>query len=335
MFNNIKLLEKGFDRIYEIEKKVNYEYEPMYYSKIKGWKRNLFFKELKNDFIKDVTEFGFCPYIPKACDEQQKNKNISKFSKIDNYSKLNYIKSLYRQLNEEIDKEKLNLNLFNSKNKNKNIKRYSMTSMRIRKNKSSLNMETKNKKNFFLKKIANSTINVMGLGVGQKLKKNKNKNAKNNPSLVNICFKKDKSVNKSVNEFIEAESFVYEPEKIFFKRNQNYYRDNSFKEDTTNVPKSNTLINNISKKENIKSLEVTPPKNVNINAINYFKNLKGSFSTRNNNTIDKNILNKNNNYTLKKDKTVNRFLKKVRLSDKKLGDKEFRLLALSRKMKYG
>ena len=46
------------------------------------------------------------------------------------------------------------------------------------------------------------------------------------------------------------------------------------------------------------------PKNVNINAINYFKNLKGSFSTRNNNTIDKNILNKNNNYTLKKDKTV-------------------------------
>ena len=101
MFNNIKLLEKGFDRIYEIEKKVNYEYEPMYYSKIKGWKRNLFFKELKNDFIKDVTEFGFCPYIPKACDEQQKNKNISKFSKIDNYSKLNYIKSLYRKLNQK------------------------------------------------------------------------------------------------------------------------------------------------------------------------------------------------------------------------------------------
>ena len=98
------------------------------------WRRNLFFKELKKDFIKDVTEFGFCPYLPKACEAQQKNKNISKFSKIDNYSKLDYIKSLYKKINQdEVNNKKKeieNLNFFNSTS-NKKVNKYYLTSMRM------------------------------------------------------------------------------------------------------------------------------------------------------------------------------------------------------------
>ena len=66
MLNNIKLLVKAFDKIYEIEKKVNYEFEPIYSRRKKDWKRSLYYDELKNDFFKDVSEFGFCPYLIKT-----------------------------------------------------------------------------------------------------------------------------------------------------------------------------------------------------------------------------------------------------------------------------
>ena len=59
MFNNIKQIDKAFRKVYEIEKKINYEFEPIYDRENKNWKRNLFYKELKKDFVKDVTEFGF------------------------------------------------------------------------------------------------------------------------------------------------------------------------------------------------------------------------------------------------------------------------------------
>ena len=59
MFNNIILIDRAFNKLYEAEKKINYEFEPIYNRENKNWKRNLFFKELKKDFIKDLKEFGF------------------------------------------------------------------------------------------------------------------------------------------------------------------------------------------------------------------------------------------------------------------------------------
>ena len=77
----------------------------------------------------------------------------------------------------------------------------------------------------------------------------KNKNATRNSSMLNICFKKNKSINKSENEFIDAESFIYEPEKMFLRHNQNYNRENdSYEEDTTNLPKRSNLFNKYPKK---------------------------------------------------------------------------------------
>ena len=89
-------------------------------------------------------------------------------------------------------------------------------------------------------------------------------------------------------------------------------------------------------------MEITPRNsNINIKPINYFKNLKGYFSIRNNNNnnIAKNILSKDKNnkyFILNKNKNLNRFLQKMKVHEKKKDNKEgFRLLALSRKMKYG
>lgn len=255
MFNSIKLINRAFDKVYDIEKRVNYEFEPVYFRKNRDWKRNLYFDELKNDFIKDVAEFGFCPYIPKKFNDQQKNINISKFAKIDNYSKLDYLKRLYKEINpQEINREKAISN-FNKSN-NKKINRYSITSMRIRRNKSNIYTDlTKNKKKFFLKKISNLQPKLVGSGDDMKLnlnKNNKNKNIRKNSSMANICYKKDKSVNKSENQYVEAESFVYEPEKVFFKHNQNLRDNNSLEEETTNVPKSNLLINKSQKRKIVK-----------------------------------------------------------------------------------
>ena len=253
MFNNIKLIDQAFDKVYEIEKKVNYEYEPMYNTKNKGWRRNLFFKELKKDFIKDVTEFGFCPYLPKACEAQQKNKNISKFSKIDNYSKLDYIKSLYKKINQdEVNNKKKeieNLNFFNSTS-NKKVNKYYLTSLRMRRNKSSIDVEfLKNKKKLLLRNVHNPRIKLKKNLSNLNDNKTKNKITTRNSSMLNICFKKNKSINKSQNDFVDAESFIYEPEKMFLRHNQNYNRENdSYEEDTTNLPKRSNLFNKYPKK---------------------------------------------------------------------------------------
>ena len=339
MFNNIKLIDKAFDKLNEVEKRINYEYEPIYDQKNEGWKRSLFYPELKRDFVKDVTEFGFCPYIPKAFVDQQKIKNISKFVGVDNFTKLDYLKSLYKKIDSDnINKESIKSNNSNRRGKN----RLSLTSMRINRNKSIKNIHfTNNKKKFFIKKISNTNFKdkLMNIDSNMKLKlRNSNtitqKNYRKNISMVNICYKKDKTVNKKENEFIDAESFIYEPEKIFYK----YYNkaNDSMEEESTHVPKNNTLINNISKKENLKSLvEITPKtNNINLKPINYFK---GTLSARNNiNNIEEKILRKNsNNKLLIQNKELNRFLKKIKINKNNNDIKGFKLLNFSRKMKYG
>ena len=247
MLNNIKQIDKAFRKVYEIEKKINYEFEPIYDRENKNWKRNLFYKELKKDFVKDVTEFGFYPYLPKACEEQQKIKNISKISKIDNFSKLDYLKSLYKQVNpEDIDKENSNLNdSYKTLNKG-----YSM-SMRIKRNKykSILAPEyRKNKKIFLLKQTSNLRIPKIEIKKPGK-KFFEKKNFKKNSSMVNICFKKDKNSSQSENEFIDAESFIYEPKKLIYKYSQHYSREEDSSENDSNLQKTKSILNKYQKKQ--------------------------------------------------------------------------------------
>lgn len=256
MFNNIILIDRAFNKVYEAEKKINYEFEPIYNRENKNWKRNLFFKELQKDFIKDVTEFGFYPYLPKACDEQQKIKNISRFSKIDNFSKLDYIKSLYKKINsDEAEQESSNMN-----NSNKQTYKRNSLTMRVKMNKYKSILDSdhkKNKKIFLLKQVSNPLFQEkMGIKHLKEMnQRNKNfftkKNFKKNSSMTHICFKKDKNLSQSDNEFIDAESFIYEPRKILLKLSQQYSKeDDSFaNESNIRKSKSRSLINKYQKKK--------------------------------------------------------------------------------------
>ena len=344
MFNNIILIDRAFNKVYEAEKKINYEFEPIYNRENKNWKRNLFFKELQKDFIKDVTEFGFYPYLPKACDEQQKIKNISRFSKIDNFSKLDYIKSLYKKINsDEAEQESSNMN-----NSNKQTYKRNSLTMRVKMNKYKSILDSdhkKNKKIFLLKQVSNPLFQEkMGIKHLKEMnQRNKNfftkKNFKKNSSMTHICFKKDKNLSQSDNEFIDAESFIYEPRKILLKLSQQYSKeDDSFaNESNIRKSKSRSLINNISKKENSKNFEQKTPGNFNekIKSINSLKKPKGILTARFTKfNIVENVWNKNNKKNLLNKKTkINPLFKNIKIREWTPLDQEFRLLASSRKIK--
>ena len=344
MFNNIILIDRAFNKLYEAEKKINYEFEPIYNRENKNWKRNLFFKELQKDFIKDVTEFGFYPYLPKACDEQQKIKNISRFSKIDNFSKLDYIKSLYKKINsDEAEQESSNMN-----NSNKQTYKRNSLTMRVKMNKYKSILDSdhkKNKKIFLLKQVSNPLFQEkMGIKHLKEMnQRNKNfftkKNFKKNSSMTHICFKKDKNLSQSDNEFIDAESFIYEPRKILLKLSQQYSKeDDSFaNESNIRKSKSRSLINNISKKENSKNFEQKTPGNFNEKkkSINSLKKPKGTLTARFTKfNIVENVWNKNNKKNLLNKKTkINPLFKNIKIREWTPLDQEFRLLASSRKIK--
>ena len=123
-FNNLKLVNHAFDLIKEEEAKINYYYEPLFLKRNKKWKRHLNFNDLKEDFMNDITNLGFCPYIEKSCAEQMKNKKIMKFSKNKNTNCFNFLKRFHCLLNPNPNKNLNNISvkIENNKNLGKTIK---------------------------------------------------------------------------------------------------------------------------------------------------------------------------------------------------------------------
>ena len=216
MFNSIKILDKAFDYLNNEERKLNYEYDPRSEKKDESWKRHLFFFELKKDFIKDIQEFGFCPYIEKPYDEQRKDKNIMKFIKKGNISRTDYIKNLYKKITN-------NSNNNNNNNKLLIAKRTKYT-LSPKKNNSMKDLNyklgnTKNKnKNAFLLEIYNK-INYKNQTNNIKFKKLLN-NSKSN--VDNTEFLNHKKNNKN-DDSHDENSFIYEPETGNQRYNDNYY----------------------------------------------------------------------------------------------------------------
>ena len=215
MFNSIKILDKAFDYLNNEERKLNYEYDPRSEKKDESWKRHLFFFELKKDFIKDIQEFGFCPYIEKPYDEQRKDKNIMKFIKKGNISRTDYIKNLYKKITN------------NSNNNNNNkllIAKRTKYTLSPKKNNSMKDLNyklgnTKNKnKNAFLLEIYNK-INYKNQTNNIKFKKLLNSSKSN---VDNTEFLNHKKNNKN-DDSHDENSFIYEPETGNQRYNDNYY----------------------------------------------------------------------------------------------------------------
>ena len=318
MFNSLKILNKAFDYIKEEEKKLYYEFEPHFDKEDDTWKRHLFFFELKKDFIKDVTEFGFCPYIQKPCEEQRRDKNIMRFKKADNFKRTDYIKNLYRKITS-------NAKCKMESNSPLKVKK----TLILKKTKSMKNIKYNkrlNNKNSFLSNFYNK-INKKRKELN-KLKLNQNMNLNKNIDI------NDNTTNQKINKFDEGqadiESFIYEPEKGHLRYN-NVYRpnresfekynkkDDSISEYATNnkndIPNNNKAIlyntNNGEIKKNGWKLTTS------LEGTKYYRKINGEIP------YNKNIFNNNNNMngfsfleTNKNNKICDNYLKKNSKSNK-------------------
>ena len=242
ILNNLKLVNKAFELLKEEEEKINYYYEPRFYNKNKKWKRHLNYFELKRDFINDIIDYGFCPFIEITCEEQMKNKNILKFYKERNRDYTQHIK----KLNYFIKNKKLFLKKSDDKsNSCQTIKNNNLNN--IKRPKIS---EYKNKTNLFC--LYNS---MNGISINKKKRNlstilnNKKINENEKTKIVKFSrndifdyskMKKEKLLENELNT-----SFSYESEDRY-RINDDYslINNNPKKNDNSNVKKYKKSINN-------------------------------------------------------------------------------------------
>ena len=88
---NLNFIGQEFDRLHKLEDYINYEYEPK--SNKRVGKRNIFFEDIKLDFINEVNTYGFSPFILKNFSDQRDDPNIMRFmTKKFNHGLTNYVK---------------------------------------------------------------------------------------------------------------------------------------------------------------------------------------------------------------------------------------------------
>ena len=96
---NLNFINKEFERLHTLESAIEYQFEPK--SKVTNCgKRNIYYEDLKNDFIKEVNTFGFSPFILENFEKQRKNPNIMKYmDKKFNHGLTNYVKMQVKSIN--------------------------------------------------------------------------------------------------------------------------------------------------------------------------------------------------------------------------------------------
>ena len=101
---NLNFIGKEFDRLADLEDFINYEYEPK--SNKRLGKRNIYFDDIKLDFINEVNTYGFSPFILKNFTDQRDDPNIMRFmTKKFNHGLTNYIKLENRSIAHHTTKE--------------------------------------------------------------------------------------------------------------------------------------------------------------------------------------------------------------------------------------
>ena len=141
---NINFIGKEFERLAKLEECINYEYEPK--TNLKSGKRNIYYEDMKLDFINEVNTYGFSPFILESFIEQRDDPNIMRFiTKKFNHGLTNYIKAQTK----ETDNRK-------SKNKKKLYTNKSSKDLKIRIKKNKLKKENLISNIFLIKKNEDS-----------------------------------------------------------------------------------------------------------------------------------------------------------------------------------
>jgi len=156
---NINFIGKEFERLAQFEDYINYEYEPK--SNMKYGKRNIYFGDIKLDFINEANTYGFSPFILESFVEQREDPNIMRFiTKRFNHGLTNYVKhqtkgvfSHYKKNKKKLLFQKSMKNLKNSNTEKIKKKKQNLISniFLIKKNEEE-DVKTNDGKNNFLKK---------------------------------------------------------------------------------------------------------------------------------------------------------------------------------------
>jgi len=59
---NLISINKEFERLQILEEYITFKFEPR--SCVRDGKRNIYYNDLKNDFVDEVNAYGFSPFIP-------------------------------------------------------------------------------------------------------------------------------------------------------------------------------------------------------------------------------------------------------------------------------
>ena len=154
---NLIFIDREFRRLETLEEYLDYEYEPK--CKSKGGKRNIYYLDLKNDFVDEVSTYGFSPFILEKFEKQRKNPNIMRYmNKKFNHGLTNYVKrqneAIPKQTTPSLKREKKKLKI---KPKEEIVEEDNIYLKRK-------NVEKKTKKEIFLQKalknLANNKLNL-------------------------------------------------------------------------------------------------------------------------------------------------------------------------------
>ena len=241
----LNLIIKDYENLSNYENKINYCFKPFInnVNNNKNFKRHFNFKEIQNDFISEISSFGFSPFINLSFFEQRNNKNIFKFFNENlEYGLLNFVKRRFK-----INKR----NSFDSNlNRNNNNKIKKSNSYFIRKkNIFNVNKENEYENNKYLFNIMKKISNE------KKERENKNNLSFNFKSIFskNGKFLSNSNLNES-NIFIKEFSNSFN--KNLFKNNKNILNKNKilFKEKINEIFKEdqNKNENKNKKKKKIK-----------------------------------------------------------------------------------
>ena len=171
---NINFIGKEFEKLAEIDKYINYEFEPK--ANLKYGKRNIYYDELKHEFINDVNAYGFSPYILQSFMEQRENPNIKRFMKKKfNYGYTNYIKIRTKNVFPFSTRLNKKIKFKNTNEDKKEILKLIPDFFLVKKEKYK-NSEN-NEKGNFLKKVLNQMGgHKLNISMGEDDEKNKNEN---------------------------------------------------------------------------------------------------------------------------------------------------------------
>ena len=206
---NINFIGREFERLAQLEDFINYEYEPK--SNMKYGKRNIYFDDIKLDFINEVNTYGFSPFILESFEEQRDDPNIMRFiTKRFNHGLTNYVKLQTKGISSHYKKNKKKLlfqrsmkNLKNNSTEKVKKKKQNLISniFLIKKNEEEEDVKNNESNNFLkkaLKGMGGNKLNIYINDLNDEQIKNKKHNCENNKNNNNDISSERKSDEKII-----------------------------------------------------------------------------------------------------------------------------------------